>query len=57
MLGDNEYMNFDEIRKEVIKKLECKLDEVKKEDSIKYNDIVFELSEYIDSWIKDVDCY
>ena len=50
-------MNADEIRKVMIKRLEDKLNKIKKEDKIKYDDIVFELSEYIESWIKDIDLY
>ena len=50
-------MNADEIRKVMIKRLEDKLNKIKKEDKIKYNDVVFELSECIESWIKDIDLY
>ena len=50
-------MNADEIRKVMIKRLEDKLNKIKKEDKIKYNDIVFELSDFIESWIKDIDLY
>lgn len=50
-------MNADEIRKVMIKRLEDKLNKIKKEDKIKYNDVVFELSDFIESWIKDIDLY
>ena len=50
-------MDTEEIRKNMINRLEYKLNKIKKEDKIKYDDVVFELSECIESWIKDIDLY
>ena len=50
-------MDTEEIRKNMINRLEYKLNKIKREDKIKYDDVVFELSECIESWIKDIDLY
>ena len=50
-------MDIEQIRKNMINRLECKLNEIKREDKIKYDDAVFELSDFIESWIKDIDLY
>ena len=50
-------MDIEEIRKNMINRLEYKLNKIKREDKIKYDDVVFELSDFIESWIKDIDLY